>query len=60
VIDLSGTTQTEYSKVVYRGVFSGIVVSIIGALLFVRLAGGFTGRAEQIFEGTTMPSVRYF
>jgi high-affinity iron transporter len=48
------TKQTEYSNVVYMGVLSGIVASIIGALLFVRLAGGFTGRAEQIFEGTTM------
>ena len=48
------TKQTEYNNVVYMGVLSGIVASIIGALLFVRLAGGFTGRAEQIFEGTTM------
>jgi len=48
------TKQTEYNNVVYMGVLSGIVTSIIGALLFVRLAGGFTGRAEQIFEGTTM------
>ena len=48
------TKQTEYSNVVYMGVLFGIVASIIGALLFVRLAGGFTGRAEQIFEGSTM------
>ena len=48
------TKQTEYSNVVYMGVLSGVVASIIGALLFVRLAGGFTGRAEQIFEGVTM------
>ncbi len=48
------TKQTEYNNVVYMGVLSGIVASIMGALLFVRLAGGFTGRAEQIFEGVTM------
>ncbi len=48
------TKQTEYNNVVYMGVLSGIVASIIGALLFVRLAGGFSGRAEQIFEGVTM------
>ena len=48
------TKQTEYNNVVYMGVLSGIVASIIGALLFVRLAGGFTGSAEQIFEGVTM------
>jgi high-affinity iron transporter len=48
------TKQTEYNNVVYMGILSGIVASIMGAVLFVRLAGGFTGRAEQIFEGVTM------
>ncbi len=46
--------QTEYNNVVYIGVISGIVASIIGALLFTSIAGGFTGRAEKIFEGATM------
>lgn len=36
------------------GIISGIVASIIGALLFTKIAGGFTGRAEEIFEGITM------
>jgi len=48
------TGQTRYNNVVYVGVISGIVASIIVALLFTSLAGGFTGRAEEIFEGITM------
>ncbi|WP_020678060.1 FTR1 family iron permease [Geopsychrobacter electrodiphilus] len=37
-----------------KGCVAGIVVSILGAYLFQILAGGFVGKAEQIFEGTTM------
>ena len=48
------TKQTKYNDVVYRGVISGIVASIIGALLFTTIAGGFTGSAEAVFEGITM------
>lgn len=48
------TKQTKYSNVVYIGVIFGIIASIIGALLFTSIAGGFTGRAEEIFEGITM------
>ncbi len=46
--------QTEYNNVVYVAVVSGILASIIGAFLFTEIAGGFTGRAETIFEGVTM------
>jgi len=48
------TRQTKYNNVVYVGVASGIVASIIGALLFTAIAGGLTGRTEEIFEGITM------
>ena len=48
---LARTKQTRYNFVVYLGIIAGIVVSIIGAFLFVTVAGGFTGRAEEIFEG---------
>jgi len=48
------TKQTKYNNVVYIGVASGIGASIIGALLFTIITGGFTGRAEEIFEGITM------
>lgn len=51
---LTRIKQTKYNNVVYMGIISGIVASIIGALLFTKIAGGFTGRAEEIFEGITM------
>lgn len=48
------TKQIKYNNVVYMGVIFGLVASLIGAWLFINLAGGFTGRAEEIFEGLTM------
>jgi len=51
---LSRTNQTKYNNIVYLGAASGIAGSIIGAFIFNRIAGGFSGRAEQIFEGFTM------
>lgn len=48
------TQRTQHNNVVYLGVASAIVVSLIGAYLFNVLAGGFEGRAEQIFEGASM------
>ncbi len=48
------TKQTRYNNIVYVGVLFGVIASIICALLFVNIAGGFKGRAEQIFEGITM------
>ena len=51
---LARTKQAKYNNVVYVGIASGLIASIIGALIFVNIAGGFEGRAEQIFEGVTM------
>jgi high-affinity iron transporter len=48
------TRQTQYNNIVYLGIASGIVASIIGAVLFTIIADGFSGRAEKIFEGITM------
>jgi high-affinity iron transporter len=48
------TGQTEYRKSVYLGLAAGVAASILGALGFRLLAGGFSGRAEEIFEGITM------
>ena len=48
------TKQTKYNNIVYLGIVSGLMVSIIGALIFINIAGGFTGRAEEIFEGVVM------
>lgn len=48
------TKRKKYRRVVFLGIAAAILASIIGALLFNSLAGGFTGRAEEIFEGTAM------
>ena len=51
---LKRTHQAEYYHAVTVGIVSGVLASIVGAFLFVHLAGGFSGRGEQIFEGITM------
>ena len=51
---LARTKQSQYRGLVYTAVAAGSAASVIGALLFTRLAGGFEGKAEQIFEGVTM------
>ncbi len=51
---LKKTNQTSYNKIIYAAVAAGIIASILGALLFSQIAGGFTGQNEQIFEGITM------
>ncbi len=43
--------QTRYNKHVYIGLSLAIVASIIVALGFELLAGGFTGVNEEVFEG---------
>lgn len=51
---LAKTKQTKYNNIVYIGIGLAIAASIIGAFIFNAVAGGFTGRAEEIFEGITM------
>ena len=46
--------QLGYRKFVWWGVALGILASLAGAILFTALLGGFTGRAEEIFEGALM------
>jgi len=48
------TGQSEYKKSVYLGLAAGVGASVLGAFGFQLLAGGFSGRAEEIFEGITM------
>ncbi len=48
------TRQVQYKKSVYAGTLGGIVASVLGAILFNILAGGFEGRSEEIFEGVAM------
>ena len=50
---LTRTNQTRYNTTVYMGVGAGIAASVLGAALFIMVAGGFTGKAEKIFEGIT-------
>ncbi len=45
--------RASLSAWVWVGVGAGIAASVAGAVLFNRLAGGFEGRAEQLFEGIT-------
>lgn len=47
------TNQSRYNNIIYIGVVSGIVASLIGALLFSTISGGLTGRSGGIFEGIT-------
>lgn len=42
---------TKLKKTVYLGVLLGLITSILAAVLFQKVAGGFSGRAEEIFEG---------
>lgn len=48
------TKRERYNNIVYVGIVSAVVASIIGAFLLNMLAGGFEGIAEQIFEGIAM------
>lgn len=50
---LRRTGRASLSAWVWIGVGIGVAASVAGAILFDRLAGGFTGRAEQIFEAVT-------
>ena len=44
----------RYIKDVNKGIVLGVAGSILGAILFHKFLGGFTGTKEQIFEGSTM------
>jgi high-affinity iron transporter len=51
---LGRTNQKEHNRFVYYGIGAGLLLSILGAFIFIKVAGGFEGRAEELFEGTTM------
>jgi high-affinity iron transporter len=48
------TDNRVFLGLVIKGGAAGIVASIFGAWIFQAIAGGFEGRAEEIFEGITM------
>ncbi len=51
---LSKTKNSKYNKIVYLAILVGIIGSVVSAILFNALAGGFEGKAEEIFEGVAM------
>ncbi len=51
---LNKTNNKQYQKTVYYGIFFGIILSVLSAVIFNLFAGGFEGRAEELFEGFTM------
>ena len=51
---LTKTNNNQYKKTVYYGIAFGVILSILAAVAFTLLSGGFEGRAEEIFEGFTM------
>jgi len=51
---LSKTDNQQYKKTVYYGIVFGIILSVLAAVSFTLFAGGFEGRNEAIFEGSTM------
>jgi len=51
---LSRTGQDRFRLPVWLAVVAGAAASLVVAWLFQRLAGGFEGRGEQIFEGLVM------
>jgi len=51
---LQRTDKESYKKTVWMGVAFGLGLSVLTAILFNVFAGGFEGRAEELFEGVTM------
>lgn len=51
---LNKTLNKKHKKIVWYGVLAGIVLSLILAFVFETYFGGFTGRAEELYEGVAM------
>ena len=51
---LMKTGQASAIIKLWQGVLSALAVSLLGSLLFQKLAGGFQGQAEKLFEGFVM------
>lgn len=51
---LEKTKQSRFNSVVYLAIASAVVGSIMAAVGFNSLAGGFSGRNEELFEGIVM------
>jgi len=51
---LNKTNRTRYNYLVYIGIASAVLMSIILALIFNSLVGDFKGIAGELFEGSVM------
>ncbi len=51
---LKQTNQKQAIAKLWQGVSIALVASIIGSFIFQKLAGGFEGQAEKLFEGFVM------
>jgi high-affinity iron transporter len=51
---LKRTKQSRHNIIVYSGIGLAVAVSIVLALIINRVAGGFSGETEEIFEGVMM------
>jgi len=50
---ISKVNQPNYKKIVYLGILFGIIFSIIGAYIFTKLQGDFSGEGKEMFEIAT-------
>lgn len=51
---LEKTKQTKFNSSVYLAIASALLASVLAAVAFETVAGGFEGRSEELFEGVTM------
>ena len=50
---LTKTNNNQYKKTVYYGIVFGVILSILAAVAFTLLSGGFEGRADAFVGGRT-------
>jgi high-affinity iron transporter len=51
---LNKSGQRRQAPAVYLGILAGVAASVLAAYGFMRWAGGFSGRREELFEGVMM------
>lgn len=51
---LSQTNRKVYNHIIYLAVFGAVIASLATAWLFNTFLGGFSGFAEEVFEGVAM------
>lgn len=51
---LSKVNESKHARYVWVGTGAAVLASVLTSFLFEMVAGGFYGRAEEIFEGITM------